>query len=253
MQQSEKHKTSFPDIPEIPQLIRQKRQADSFSDEPRPSAPVPPPLPGSMGAVELGGRGNDSDLPKAYVSALHSRSFPTEQRSRQKARKQAGHAAKKRPQVVEDHHDGCGKDFSPLGEEYVVTSYYEHLQSDHPQYSQYSGEVQYTEENYCSLDWYCGMNGCDYVPDNLGELCENGTPVVFDDIEAFARWDASKAQIGVVSGASRLGTSSDAHAWVVHDVAELCGGVGDTAALLVKRGYANGPNFDIIVGTDLVR
>ena len=136
MQQSEKHKTSFPDIPEIPQSIRQKLQADSFSDEPRPSAPVPPPLPGSMGAVELDGRGDDSDLPKADVSALHSRSFPTEQRNRQKARKQAGHVAKKRPQVVEDHHDDCGEDFSRLGEDYVVASHYEGLQHDQSEHLQ---------------------------------------------------------------------------------------------------------------------
>ena len=32
------------------------------------------------------------------------------------------------------------------------------------------------------------------------------------------------------------------------DVAQLCGGAGVTAALLVKRVYRDGPNFDIIVG-----
>eukprot|EP00975_Prorocentrum_lima_P057041 11968093-Prorocentrum_lima.AAC.1 len=29
------------------------------------------------------------------------------------------------------------------------------------------------------------------------------------------------------------------------DIAELCGGAGGTAALLVRRGYRQGPNFDI--------
>ena len=76
------------------------------------------------------------------------------------------------------------------------------------------------------------MNGSDYVPFYLEELCENGEPVVFETIEAFARWDMS----------------SDAHAWAVDDVAQLCGGAGDTAALLVKRGYRSGPNFDIVFG-----
>ena len=42
-------------------------------------------------------------------------SFPTEQRLKQKARAKAGHIAKKKPQVVEDHHDDCGEDFGPLG------------------------------------------------------------------------------------------------------------------------------------------
>ena len=43
------------------------------------------------------------------------KSFPTDQRARQKVRKAQGHVAKKRPQVVEDHHDDCGEDFFSLG------------------------------------------------------------------------------------------------------------------------------------------
>ena len=31
--------------------------------------------------------------------------------------KAQGHLAKKRPQVVEYHHDDCGEDFSPLGDD----------------------------------------------------------------------------------------------------------------------------------------
>ena len=50
-------------------------------------------------------------------------SFPTEQRVRQREKKKAGHVAKKRPQVVEDHHDDCGEDFGPLGDDSVA----EHL------------------------------------------------------------------------------------------------------------------------------
>ena len=38
-----------------------------------------------------------------------------------------------------------------------------------------------------------------------------------------------------------------------HDIAELCGGAGDTAELLIKRGYSGGPNFDIICGIDLLK
>ena len=64
---------------------------------PRPSVPVPTLILGSGGAVELDERGAASDLPKAEVAALHSRSFLAEQRSKQKQRKQAGHIARKRP------------------------------------------------------------------------------------------------------------------------------------------------------------
>ena len=38
-----------------------------------------------------------------------------------------------------------------------------------------------------------------------------------------------------------------------HDVAELCGGAGGTGALLVRRGWRKGPNFDIVVGFDLTK
>ena len=57
-----------------------------------------------------GGGSPPAGLEKAAV-------FPTEQRLRQKARAKAGHVAKKRPQVVEDHHDDCGEDFGPLGDD----------------------------------------------------------------------------------------------------------------------------------------
>ena len=51
--------------------------------------------------------------------------FPTEQRNRQKARKQAGHAAKKKKHIDEDHHDDCGEDFGPLGDDYLAQSYFD--------------------------------------------------------------------------------------------------------------------------------
>ena len=71
--------------------------------------------------------------------------------------------------MVVDHHDDCGEDFSPLGEDYLVTAYYEDLQHDQ------SGHLQYLEEAgmcCCSLDWHCGMNGSDYVP-RIWKSCVN--------------------------------------------------------------------------------
>ena len=56
------------------------------------------------------------------------------------------------------------------------------------------------------------MNGCDYYPTTLEEFCGHGTPVVFDDIAAFARWDASSTHTGLVNGADLLTTKADAHA-----------------------------------------
>ena len=34
---------------------------------------------------------------------------------------------------------------------------------------------------------------------------------------------------------------------------EMCSGVGDTAELMVKRGYRGGPNFDMVCGIDLLK
>ena len=89
-----------------------------------------------------------------FTAALHSSqalslqtsvAFPTEQRTRQKIRKQAGQVAKKRPQIVEDHHDDCGEDFGPLGDDFLVTAYFEELQLD------YSGGI-YNGGIYLQLD-----------------------------------------------------------------------------------------------------
>ena len=35
------------------------------------------------------------------------------------------------------------------------------------------------------------------------------------------------------------------------DVAELCGGMASTSRTLVRRGYATGLNFDIVIGFDI--
>ena len=55
----------------------------------------------------------------------------------------------------------------------------------------------------------------------------------FEDLESVITWNSSQ----------RLG---------FHDVAELCGGAGDTAKLLIKRGYSGWPNFDVVCGINLL-
>ena len=51
--------------------------------------------------------------PEAKVSALIA-SYPTDQRKRDKERKQAGVEVKRKAQNVEQHFDDCGEDFTPL-------------------------------------------------------------------------------------------------------------------------------------------
>ena len=64
------------------------------------------------GGVETDGAIDEEDV-----------AYPTEQRKRQKAKKEAGHVAKKRNQIVEHDHDDCVEDFGPLGDEYLAESH----------------------------------------------------------------------------------------------------------------------------------
>ena len=153
------------------------------------------------------------------------KAFPTEQRLRQKARAKAGHVAKKRPQVVEDHHDDCGEDFGPLGDDPYFQDAPEH-QTD-------------SDEEVCMPSWDFGMNGCEWTPETSSDFGVSAQQMVFQSLEAFNAWNDS------AHGSS--GGSPPAY----HDAAELCGGAGDTGTLLVRRQYLKGPNFDIIAGYDL--
>ena len=164
--------------------------------------------------------------------------FPTEQRNRQKARKEAGHVAKKKPQIVEYHHDGCGGDFGPLGDDYYNESFV-----DMPSLSDNSGG------DTCDLiSWDLGFNGSEFEPTAQSELNEGHSSMVFDDVESFARWDEGEGYFAVLPPQVQASNSSPPD-----DFAQLCGGAGDTAALLIRRGYRGGPNFDIVVGIDLMK
>ena len=120
------------------------------------------------------------------------------------------------PQVVEYHHDDCGEVFGPLGDD---TLYAEESPSD--------------EEVCCVHLTDLGMNGSEFVPETQQDLTLSSA-MHFEDLESFNTWNSSQ-QSGF------------------HDVAELCGGAGGTGALLVRRGYRAGPNFDIACGIDLMK
>ena len=77
------------------------------------------------------------------------------------------------------------------------------------------------------------MNGSEFIPESQQEASSAGA-INFEDLDAFIAWNSSQ----------KLG---------FHDVAELCGGAGDTGILLVRRGYRGGPNFDIVCGIDLLK
>ena len=89
------------------------------------------------------------------------------------------------------------------------------------------------EDEICCLHMTdLGMNGSSFVPETQQEHSQ-ASAMHFEDFESFTTWNSSQ----------KLG---------FHDVAELCGGAGDTAELLIKRGYSSGPNFDIVCGINLL-
>ena len=87
--------------------------------------------------------------------------------------------------------------------------------------------------------WDFGMNGSELTPASAFEHGVTSQQMAFHSLEAFNAWNESNTH---VSGGSPL---------AYDDVAELCGGAGDTGSLLVRRGYKKGPNFDIIAGFKL--
>ena len=101
-------------------------------------------------------------------------SFPTEQRLKQKARAKAGHIAKKKPQVVEDHHDDCGEDFSPLGDDPYFQDALE-------------GMTNSDEVNLPSWDF--GMNGSEHTPEAPAEHGVTSQQMVFHSLESFNAWN----------------------------------------------------------------
>ena len=139
---------------------------------------------------------------------------PTMQRRKQKARHKAAKEAKapepkRKPQQVEQHFDDCGEYFSPLDVGLVEPD------------SECDDDSE-DDDRQSMFDTYFGMNGCEYEFEQLADNSVKhhpGTYWEFDSIDAFL--------------ADSLHSTKAAY----DDVAQLCGGAGDTAALLVRRGY----------------
>ena len=85
--------------------------------------------------------------------------------------------AKKKKQIVEDHHDDCGEDFGPLGDDYLAESY---LETPNPS--------SHSDDDICclmSLD--LGLNGSEFTPQDQCELWEGQSPLMFETMGAFIR------------------------------------------------------------------
>ena len=121
---------------------------------------------------------------EAKVTALVTNdavdAYPTDQRARRMAQ---GHAANNKPQVLEDHHEDCGEDFGPLGEEYFA---YDPFDPNAELVSDSEDEV------CCLVNLDHGLNGSTFEPDEQQYHSDANYPMYFDDLESFTTWNESK-------------------------------------------------------------
>ncbi|CAK0852886.1 unnamed protein product, partial [Prorocentrum cordatum] len=168
---------------------------------------------------------DDVDETGCKVSTLTA-SFPTEQRTRDKARKAADpeRKVKKRPQTVEQVFDDCGSDFTKL---YVANEY----ELDEVCYGAELREDQYIDEQpYVMMSEFFGMIGSEAHLSEKDEQQNFFSSV--KDMDTYMNHYYGHLQYD--------------------DVAELCGGASGTTRLLVRRGYRGGPNFDLICDCNLM-
>ena len=71
-----------------------------------------------------------------------------------------------------------------------------------------------------------------FLPNSPEKVSEGGRPMLFDDLASFLQWDATRSNPHGFAASSGI-----------DDVAQLCGGAGDTALLLIRRGWRSGPKF----------
>ena len=115
-------------------------------------------------------------------------SVQTEQRTRQKAKKKAGHVAQKKPQVVDDHHDDCGEHFGPLGEDFLVENPFD----GESELSDGSGEEQ------------C----CVLATDLTQQDSADGSAMSFEDLESLMAWNSSQRKGFTMSPSSVAGLAT---------------------------------------------
>lgn len=99
-----------------------------------------------------------------------------------------------------------------------------------------AGESSDTEmlERIASFSTYFGLNGSDYAAESPEDHATEKRPNVYHHYPNIEQLLTDPMRDGKFD-----------------DVAELCGGAGDTGALLVRRGYHKGPNFDIVAGYNM--
>jgi len=135
---------------------------------------------------------------------------------------------KKRPKVVQDHHDDCGEDLSSLG-----------VSDQDPEY-------------------------IDFVYDPDGDTLDDdvGLPGLVDSLDSFMFFGPCP-ELHLYLDALNTVVVSDTSEFlaVLHvrsqnkgrycDIAEICGGEGRTTQLASRRHFTTGPNFDLVTQCDL--
>jgi len=152
---------------------------------------------------------------KLRVDSSTQQAYPTEEREewkrKRKENKEKGIEVKKKPKIVEDHHDDCGTDLSGLGDPEVFYNSY---------------QIPNDEDNFVKGLTEHWMKGSSWFGSEFNPVTQKVSSLE----EMFT-------MLGTVAGGL--------------DLVEICGGEGRTSILAVRRQLTVGEHFDLVTNWDL--
>ena len=147
-------------------------------------------------------------------------SFPTEARLAAQQRQKAGIKPKKKAKQVEQHFDDCGEDLTPLLSHATMFDDESDMSSEEDVVER---ELSHLLNSFTTHGFY--GSECDMNPET-----HSGTILAVDWDEAFAILTSKPYGVEIV---------------------ELCGGIGLTSYMCIRRHMSAGHNFELLTGCDL--
>ena len=151
---------------------------------------------------------------------LETLGYPTEARLAAQKRQKAGIQPKKKAKTVEQHFDDCGEDLTPLQSHATM---FDGVSDESSEDETAEAELSHLLSSFVTHGFY--GSECDAIP-----ATHSGTILAVDWEEAFAI--LTNKPYGV-------------------EIVELCGGMGTTSYMCIRRHMSAGHNFELLTGCDL--
>ena len=156
----------------------------------------------------------------AQTSRSSDQSYPTEARLAAQQRHKAGIKPKKKAKQVEQHFDDCGEDLTPL---LTHVAMFDNESDTSSEDEVAERELSHLLNSFTTHGFY--GSECDVNPET-----HSGTILAVDWDEAFAILTSKPYGVEIV---------------------ELCGGIGLTSHMCIRRHMSAGHNFELLTGCDL--